>query len=174
MRKTSLLAITALLLISVLTSGCIFNFGAEKKINKVLDQYEKAMIKGDSEALVSLIIAKDYIEALPENDEEEEITITDDHVASLKAIFDRVFTALQYETYKIENREITVTKDKATVEAKLIEKIHYLSPEEGLAEGYALEENESVDEEQPVSESVVFELQKVGSNWKVATFKYID
>lgn len=152
MRKTSLLAITALLLISVLTSGCIFNFGAEKKINKVLDQYEKAMLEQDAKALVNLLIVKDVVEAMPE--EIQPPSEEDDWNEFLESLLEQSME--KHEKYKLEKRNIKVNKDSAVVNAVEV--------------SASLIDDDLVDDEV----SMVFELRKISSSWKISMFDYVD
>lgn len=138
MNKKSVVAIVALLLASVLMSGCIFNFGSkdEKAINKTLDQYETAMLKEDIQTLVGLMVI------------EEPMT-----KELLEEAFTEQFDMVKYVTYKFKDREITLNKDEAVVEAQAILEMYLKSDPDATLEF-------------PPSDVVII-LQQVNSNWKI-------
>lgn len=145
MHKRSTMVIIALVLASVLMSGCIFNLGTndEKAINKTLDQYETAVLKEDVQALVDLMVI------------EEPMT-----KKTLTETFAEQFAEIKYETYKFTDRIITLNKEEAVVEAQATLKMYLKS-----------EPNETM--EFPPSD-VIIELRQVNSNWKIVTIDNPD
>lgn len=140
--KRSWPKVTALLLVAVMLSGCIGTAKDEKKIHRVLSQFEAAMLAMDARKLADLC-------SYPLNVDGGEIP-TKEEAAEL---FDWLFFEVveEYHEFSINQRDITVGVNEATAAAT-------------VSFDFTLIDDEKVTYDEPA----FFRFLKVGGSWKIA------